>query len=76
MTLKAKTLSINICDTGDNYPIHYKVSSRTTKGFTAGWHVVELLDETFDKEFSFRHDMIDKFIQALTEIKEFVNTPD
>ena len=73
--LKAKTLSINICDTGDNYPIHYKVSSRTTKGETAGWHVIELLDESFDKEFTFRHDMIDQFIKALNEIKEFVNTP-
>jgi hypothetical protein len=67
-----KSISINITDTGDNYPIHYKVSSATTKGGTAGWHLVELLDETFDKEFTFRYDMIDDFIEALQEIKKVV----
>jgi len=76
MTLKSKTLTIQLADEGDNYPIIYTVSSRTTKGETAGWHVVELLDHTFDKEFTFRHDMLDKFIKALTDIKEFLNTPD
>jgi len=72
MTLKSETLSLNICDTGDNHPISYKISSRTTKGSTAGWHLVEILDETFDIELTFRHDMLDQFIEALTKIKTFL----
>jgi len=72
MTLKSETLSVNLCCTTDNYPIYYRVSSRTTKGLTAGWHLVELLDETFDREFTFRHDMLDQFIEALTKIKGFL----
>ena len=47
-----KFISISLTDTGDNYPIYYKVSSQTTKGITAGWHLVELLDETFKMEVS------------------------
>ena len=76
MTLKAKTLSINVCDTGDNHLISYKISSRTTKGLTAGWYLVEILDETFEQEFTFGYNMIDKFIEALTEMKKFLNEPD
>ena len=64
-----KTISIDLIDTEDNFPIRYTVSNKTTKGVSAGWHLVELLDKTFDREFTFRYAMIDEFIRALQEIK-------
>ncbi len=67
-----KTVSISIVDSGDNHPIVYRVSSQTTKGFTAGWHLVELLDETLDHGLTFRYDMIDQFIEALQAVKKVV----
>ncbi len=72
MPLKAETLSISICDAGDIYPIHYKLSSQTTMGFTVGWHLIEILDETFKKELTFRHDMLPQFIAALTKLQDFL----
>jgi len=68
--MKGEILSIQLCDMGDNYPIYYKVSSETTAGPTAGWHLIEILNETFTKELTFRYDMIDEFIDALTRIRE------
>jgi len=75
-----KQISIHLVDTGDNHPISYTISNRTTVGFTVGWHLVELKDNTFSTKcyncskehpntFEFRYDMIDKFIEALNEIK-------
>ena len=71
-----KTVSIELCDTGDNYPINYRISSRTTKGELSGWHLVEILDITFSQEMKFRYDMIDQFIDALMQIKEVIKEGD
>ncbi len=62
-------VSIRLCDTGDNCPIHYQVSSETTQGPTVGWHLVELLDSTFKREFTFRYAMLGEMIDALQQVK-------
>lgn len=70
--MRNETLKIDLVDTGDNHPISYSVSSRTTQGFTAAWHLVELLDNTFGNKLTFRYAMLDEFINALQKIKSHV----
>jgi len=69
-----ETLTINLTDTGDNYPICYTLSSKTTKEPTTGWHLVEIRDLTFKEAVAFRYAILPEVIQALQRIQSHIDS--
>ncbi len=64
--MKREKISIQIEDTGDNHPVHYELRSDS-----AGFHLIDFEDLTFNKKITFSYRVLDDVISALTRLKEF-----
>lgn len=57
----------------DNHPIVYQVSSCTTEGLTAGWHLVEIKMEMLEKEIlTIPYIGLGDLIKNLQDIEKFL----
>ena len=57
--------TFNICDTGDNYPIHFSICSESD-----GFHLIEFRCKTFDEKITFSYRILLEVIKALQLLLE------